>query len=333
MTMVLIPKLSKDRTRVKRWRPMDTVGKLGEKVMADRLQRHTVLFHHLQYGSRTNRSATDTMMIMTSITPKETERGNIVTKLGKDMVSAFNNLRKSRLLALFCDNNLEKEMEFCRDFLHTKEFQISWDMEERGKTMMDDSTLQGSPLSPILWLIYIGSTLKRAERRCDNIVPSLRRVSPKLPNPPVRTISVFLINYADDFNLVIVTKACSVQEKRKVSEEVDRILEEEGAADDLTWDPAKASGIEFGRGKDSTTTLGIRITSSLSWKEHINIRTEKAKKIFKIMTRLGNSNGGISPAAMRNLYTGMVRPIFTWGAELWNGPHTNTNITEMERIE
>jgi len=51
------------------------------------------------------------------------------------------------------------------------------------------------------------------------------------------------------------------------------------------------------------------------------------------MIKLGNSRGGISPKAMRALYTGAVRTIFTWGAELWNGPYTRSNISTMQRIE
>ncbi|KAF8429652.1 hypothetical protein EV426DRAFT_703448 [Tirmania nivea] len=41
------------------------------------------------------------------------------------------------------------------------------------------------------------------------------------------------------------------------------------------------------------------------------------------MERLSNSNGGISARASRVMYTGMIRPVFTWGAELWHCPrHT-----------
>jgi len=49
------------------------------------------------------------------------------------------------------------------------------------------------------------------------------------------------------------------------------------------------------------------------------------------MRRLGNSNGGISPTAMRSLYTGMIRPIFTWGAEV--GLHNPPNYSAFKRLE
>jgi len=112
------------------------------------------------------------------------------------------------------------------------------------------------------------------------------------------------------------------------------VLEEEATSDKLKWDPTRESRIELGSPTHSTTTtLGIIINSKLDWMPHIKSRTKKALQIKNVMTRLGNSNGGLSPAAMRSLYTGMIRPIFTWGAQVWNGTHSTTNISEMERLE
>ena len=52
------------------------------------------------------------------------------------------------------------------------------------------------------------------------------------------------------------------------------------------------------------------------------------------MWGLATTKGGISPLAARSLYTGMVRPIFTWAAEIWRKPNTrNTHLREMGRIE
>jgi len=61
--------------------------------------------------------------------------------------------------------------------------------------------------------------------------------------------------------------------------------------------------------------------------------TEKARNLLNIMQRLGNSNGGMSPAAMRSLYSGAISTISTWGSQLWNGLHINANIPEMMRVE
>ena len=63
MKVVFIPKPGRDLTVAKNWRPLNLincVGKLGEKVVADRIQDlGGELFHRFQYGSVRGRSAGD----------------------------------------------------------------------------------------------------------------------------------------------------------------------------------------------------------------------------------------------------------------------------------
>ena len=65
MRVVFIPKPGRDLTLTKSWRPLNLitcVGKLGEKVVADRIQDFGGdLFHHLQFGSVRGRSAVDVL--------------------------------------------------------------------------------------------------------------------------------------------------------------------------------------------------------------------------------------------------------------------------------
>ena len=96
--MVMIPKPNKDHTKVKGWRPIvsaNTVGKLAEKVIADRIQLdNPPVFHHFQYGSRKHRLAIDAMMLTASIAERAVCEGKQATLLGKDIVSAFKNARR-----------------------------------------------------------------------------------------------------------------------------------------------------------------------------------------------------------------------------------------------
>jgi len=41
----------------------------------------------------------------------------------------------------------------------------------------------------------------------------------------------------------------------------------------------------------------------------------------------------MSPRALKNLYTGEIRPIFTWGSELWNQSTARAEIEPMKRVE
>jgi len=209
---------------------------------------------------------------------------------------------------------------------------------------MEEGTPQGSPLSPVLWLLFLADTLKKSDGK-------LRRLSPS-PQPPRRpgattrgatsshprlrpaapTHEVKLVSYADDVNALVITYNMTTREHKRFTREVDTSLEATGKEDKLAWDPQKDSQVHFFMGpKHSNTTLGITVSSNLSFQEHIDTRTRKAERIWQVMRRLGNSNGGMSPLALRALYTGMIRPIFTWGAELWL--HQPGNFNTFQRLE
>lgn len=65
MRVVQIPKPGQDLTRTKNWRPLNLINcvwKLGEKVVADRIQAvGKQILHHQQYGSVRGRSAVDVL--------------------------------------------------------------------------------------------------------------------------------------------------------------------------------------------------------------------------------------------------------------------------------
>jgi len=62
-------------------------------------------------------------------------------------------------------------------------------------------------------------------------------------------------------------------------------------------------------------------------------RIAKATRVWKVISHLGNSNGGMSPQSHRALYTGAIRTIFTWGAELYNRPGIKPELTAMNHME
>jgi len=95
MKMVMIPKLGKDHTAVKGWRPIvlaNTIGKLAEKVVAIELQRHEELWHERSraFAGRKGRGAMDSVMLMAHIAEKHPE-GVII---GRDAQSAFNTVQR-----------------------------------------------------------------------------------------------------------------------------------------------------------------------------------------------------------------------------------------------
>lgn len=171
--MVIIPKPNKPRKQVKGWRSIvliNTVGKLSEKLVANTLQKETELFHKVQCGSRKCRSATSAMILNISQTQRNLSDNAQVTLLGKDIVSVFNNVRIKGLIQTLKYGKVDTRIqEFYQRFLKPREFKVSLGMCERGTPRMDESDPQGSPLPPLIWRIYIATTLKRADEAIETL--------------------------------------------------------------------------------------------------------------------------------------------------------------------
>lgn len=114
-----------------------------------------------------------------------------------------------------------------------------------------------------------------------------------------------------------------------VVKQVDLSLIKAAKEDKLEWDTSKDTRLDFGNNNTEIKTLGIVVDSKLNFRKHIRARTEKAGAAMNVLLRLGNSNKGMSPRALRSMYTGLIRPIFLWGAELWD----QANTSQMEHIE
>ena len=66
--------------------------------------------------------------------------------------------------------------------------------------------------------------------------------------------------------------------------------------------------------------LGIIIDETLDFDHHWKSRVDKARKLVGALSSIGSFQWGISPGSWRQLYTGMVRVVALWGAELrWRG--------------
>ena len=62
--------------------------------------------------------------------------------------------------------------------------------------------------------------------------------------------------------------------------------------------------------------LGIILDDTLYFDVHWKARIKKARNLLRAFNFIGTSQYGISPRFWRQLYTGMIRTVALWGAEL-----------------
>ena len=325
LNMIMVPKPAQDHSEVKGWRPIvlaNTTGKLADKLVANQLQKINPLFHTLQYGSRQHRNATDCNLLAISLASKVRNSSGRASLLGKDVVSLFNNLQPRQTLQAINQHSSKSPHlhSYISRFLSPRHFPVAWDGVVRGHADMTIGTPQGSPLSPVLWLTFIATILKRADHRITQLCSSPFRRQSRTTSSNDSSFRVLVFSYAGDVNPLIISHNLSATGHTDLVLQVDAILDQEAEKDNISCGKSKHHLLHLdktARPRSNMKTLGLIISSDLSWTDHIKSRVNKAEAAWHIMNTLGNSHRGMSPLALRALYTGKIRPILLWGAEFW----------------
>ena len=77
--------------------------------------------------------------------------------------------------------------------------------------------------------------------------------------------------------------------------------------------------------------LGAIFQKNLQFQGHIRDRTDKARKAANALLPFSNSRSGLTPAALRTLYTTIIRPILIYGSQIYN--HKSLNIRDFQKIK
>ena len=291
---------------------LNCLGKISERILAQRLSHlaeTTTLLHPSQIGGRLHKSAIDTALILTN----EVESTYLkTTALFLDIKGAFDHVAKNRLLAILKKLGLPFNLiSWVSSFLSNRTLRLAFDGQIEGFSNIDTGIPQGSPISPILFLIYI-----------RDLFPSLAS-------------SVKPLSYIDDIALVVSTT--SLKKNITILEREVAKLYDLAAQNAIEFDLAKTELIHFAKGKATNLPsaslqlpnqevihpkelvrwLGIWFDPGLVFKQHIAIQTSQARSSFNRMCRIANSERGLTPFALRQLYLACIASIADYGSPIW----------------
>ena len=87
---------------------------------------------------------------------------------------------------------------------------------------------------------------------------------------------------------------------------------------------------------ESVLYLGVTIDSKLHWREHVQNKINKAKKLILNIANITRTSFGPCPQLMRWAYTGIVRPMLSYGAIAWaheiNTDHLKDKLQKLNRL-
>lgn len=290
---------------------LNCLGKVSERILAQRLSylaETTHLLHPTQLGGRLKKSAIDTALLLTNEVEQNKLLGLKTSTVFLDVKGAFDHVAKNQLLAILRDLKLPLSLiHWTSSFLDNRLIKLSFNQNTESFKPINTGIPQGSPISPILFLIYIRGLF----------------ISP----------GVKYLSYIDDIS--ITTSSMSYYRNIRVLErEVDRLFLA-GQQNAISFDIAKTELIHFSSTKEAkkhclklpndssiqpkalVKWLGVYFDRNLTFKEHVAIRTSQAKSAYLRMARLANSERGLTPFALRQLYLACIVSVADYGSIIW----------------
>ena len=299
---------------------LNCLRKILEKLMATRLaymaERYSLL-HENQVGGRAQRSAIDACLALTHDIDRARISKEVVSMLLMDVKGAFDNCSLSRLVSTLHNLGVPIPVRnWVKHFLTNRTTALSFDGKKEEQLPVVTGIPQGSPASPILFLLYL--------RPLFDILDIEQRM-------------VWTPSYIDDVALVVTGKNQAANCRRL--EAAARVAFKWAENNAVAFDDSKTELMHFhnrhsnAMSDDDTVTLpnqtvvhpetnavrwiGVWFDRKLSFKQHVQKKTASAARALGALSRLSNTEDGLSPAAVRQLYISCVIPVGDFGVEVW----------------
>ena len=205
---------------------LECLGKVVEKVVATKISKfceEKQVLHEGQFGSRKNRSTHDALLQLITFVEKAWLEKQLAGAIFMDVKGAFDRVDQKKLTQILIDIGLSQNLvRWVESFLQERKAQLVIDGHECPIRDISAGLPQGSPVSPILFIVYIHVLLKRIE---DEL--------PQGQN----------ISFVDDIG--ILAKGTSVEEVAEQLEQAGVSLVQKGKEHKVEFDEDKTEAILF----------------------------------------------------------------------------------------
>jgi len=280
---------------------LNTLGKLVEKVIAERIQfivASNNFIYPSQLGGLKFKSTSDTGIVLTHIIRSGWSKGRTTSTLAFDISQFFPSLNHRLLVLILEKVGLgPKVTNFFANYLVQRSTKYLWNDLSSPPFEVNVGVGQGSALSPILSILYLSLLIYIMEKRFKN------------PNLPISILS-----FIDDGLFIVQNKSLNISNSNLFCSYniLSKLLDSFG----LIIEHSKTEIFHFNRShgpfnppplnlsplggpilkpKESWRYLGFIFDRKLSFHKHIDHYTNKASSMVKCMKLLGNSSRGINP--------------------------------------
>ena len=304
----------RDLTSPRAWRPVSLLSCLGkglERLIARRLSWaavHYSVLHPQQAGALPKRSATDLVAALIHDIEEAFARKKVATLVTMDIQGAFDTVMRNRLVLRLREQGWPDHLaRWAESFMRDRSARVRYQDTLTPFTPLQCGLPQGSPVSPILFLLYTEPIYR-------------------LGNPQGR------FGYADD--TAILSIGDTVDESTAMASSAIAEMVRWGAENGVSFDPKKTEVMHFSRSKLRTAPavrhgdvekhpesalrwLGIWLDSRLSFRVHVEKWAAKAQAVAYHLRGLTNTIHGPLPSAVRSAVRACVEPVLLHGSEAW----------------
>jgi ribonuclease HI len=331
--VAMIPKTGKtDRSSPRSWRPialLSCIGKGLERTVARRIA-WTAMTHKIlspqHGGALPKRSAADLTAAFTHDTEAAWVLGKHVTMVTLDVQGAFDALLKNRLLHRMVQQGWpQRTVLFVDSFLTDRRVQVRLGQVTTPNYPVACGTPQGSPLSPVLYTLYLAELLSMdTERRfgyADDIC--LYRASHSMDdNVELLASDLRHIRAWGEANKV--TFAPEKQEMIHLTRQRSSYAPSCVVDEQLTIHPILPGGEHS---QPALRWLGVWFDRRLTFRRHVATRTAKAARVAYHIRSLARTTYGPPASSLRKATIACVYPSLLYGTECWyrgrtKPPHT-----------
>ena len=300
---------------------LKTVSKILERILTVRLTslaRKAGLLHPNQCGSLPGLSTSDA--VATLIHEVNTLQRPIlkVSTLFLDIKAGFQNVNASKLRAHLLSRNIPSYMvDWVSSFLTGRMCTLVFQGAPGVSAPVSVGTSQGSPLSPLLFLIYVA--------------PFHFRIPTGV-----------LVSYVDDFSLTVASPSHRSNIRRL--QDFFLKISRRAAELDISFSVPKTELIHWRTHSERSPPspspitldnqvfhpagvvrwLGYWLSPALNTSHHFNHRLALANASFSFVKRLSSPGGGTRPFLGHGVAMGLFLPILTYGAYLLVPNHRTT---------
>ena len=302
------------------WRPislLSCIGKVVETVMATKMTRvaeEAGILPPEQMGNRAERSTELAARFVTETVRAAWDHRRICSMLQLDLKGAFDRVHHGWLIATLEGQGWPRWVtKWVRSFLQQRTATITFDDWESEAKPVRSGVPQGSPLSPLLFILFSSS-----------LFDELRD-----------TPGIGAIGFADDTNLLAVGRTCEI-----TCEALSRgwdVCEAWAARRGMIFEPAKSVLIHFSRTRKPCETpitlstdevfptgetrfLGVHLDRRLTFGAHRRYLLTRIQTQRFALSRIAAATWGPGLLQTRQVYLAVIRSMLTYAASVFITP-------------